>query len=423
MQIQKLTLTNVRAFSHAEFTFQPGMNLLVGINGAGKSTVLDVLRIMLAQSIPQFTAARKDSRIAFEEDDITVGQGALTTQLTFSTPNQHFQHFNHIPRSDHVIDPDHTGSVRGQTYDLIKRDELTPNDKTIFRKLRSHNEQPFALFFSAHRSVEDTKRSKSSGQAAAFADALIPNRGLRLGEYTDWIWAQQVLADENNHAPSQRRLAALNQAITAFLDDCANLRAVQEPREMLLIDKGNTTLDVRLMSDGERSMLTLVLELARRLTQANPQLENPIQYGKAVVLIDELDLHLHPSWQRTIVERLTSTFLKCQFICTTHSPQIIGEVPPEQIILIMDGQAQRPNQSLGMDTNWILRHLMGVSERDTETLKTLKHIQKLIGEEKYDAATSMIDRIRAKLGEFPALVELQTEIDMIEFLADNDEEA
>ena len=168
--------------------------------------------------------------------------------------------------------------------------------------------------------------------------------------------------------------------------------------------------------------LDLVLDLARRLTLANPKLDDPLREGRGVVLIDEIDLHLHPRWQRTIVDKLTRTFPNCQFIATTHSPQIVGEISPDNIILIENGKATRPDQSLGMDTNWILRHLMGVSERDEETKRKLENIEALIEDEQYDAATQKIDDLRRRLGDFPELVGLQTRIDMIQFLSDAEDE-
>lgn len=71
--------------------------------------------------------------------------------------------------------------------------------------------------------------------------------------------------------------------------------------------------------------MTLFGDLSRRLALANPQLENPCE-GEGVVLIDEIDLHLHPSWQRQIVPALKRTFPHVQFIITTNSPQVLGEI-------------------------------------------------------------------------------------------------
>src|SRR5690606_19957875 len=115
----------------------------------------------------------------------------------------------------------------------------------------------------------------------------------------------------------------------------------------LTVDKGKTTLNINQLSDGERGVLALVMDIARRLYQANPGLNDPLKEGEAVILIDELDLHLHPKWQRSIVENLIRVFPNCQFIASTHSPQIIGEVEPKSITVIDNG-TNKPATSYGM---------------------------------------------------------------------------
>lgn len=124
-----------------------------------------------------------------------------------------------------------------------------------------------------------------------------------------------------------------------------------------------TTLEVSQLSDGERGILALVLDLTRRLAQANPSMEDPAAEAEAVVLIDELDLHLHPKWQRQIVTKLTKTFPKCQFIATTHSPQIVGEVGHRRIQMIADGQVYSPTHSYGVDSSRVLEEIMGANPR------------------------------------------------------------
>ena len=123
-----------------------------------------------------------------------------------------------------------------------------------------------------------------------------------------------------------RVLAACEESVRRFLPSYQNLRQEGDGRPQLLIDRNSTTIPVRHLSDGERGSLALVLDLTRRLAQANPGMDDPASEAEAVVLIDEIDLHLHPKWQRQIVRNLTVAFPRCQFIATTHSPQVIGEV-------------------------------------------------------------------------------------------------
>ena len=162
-------------------------------------------------------------------------------------------------------------------------------------------------------------------------------------------------------------------------------------------------------------MLSLVLDLARRLYYANPKLSDPLQEGEAVVLIDELDLHLHPGWQRVVVQKLTRTFPKCQFIATTwHSPQILGEVSPENIYILEAGKEPcRPNQSLGMDSNWILEILMGTSDRKEKFSRQIDNISQLINDKNFTQAQDKINNLRAEIGDFPELAKLETRLHRI----------
>lgn len=313
MQIKSLTLTQFRAFEQATFEFQPGMNLLVGINGVGKSSVLDALRIALSRVLPQFTAYQ-DRRINFEVDDIMTGRDQLAVELKF-------QAFD-IPFICNV--------TRGKSHKV----EFKPDNENILYPLRNADEQPLVVYFSTSRSVPIKKlinqKSIEGNQSAAFAEAL-KSRTLRLREFAEWWLVQQTLLDEESRL-AQQRLEVMKNVITRFLDWCTNLRAVAEPKTTLLLDKYGETLDVKQLSDGERGLLALVLDLARRLCQANPNLEDPLENGKAVVLIDEIDLHLHPRWQCTIVEQLIQTFPKCQFIASTHSPFVIQSLVDGQLI-------------------------------------------------------------------------------------------
>lgn len=400
MEIKSLTLTQFRAFEQATFEFQPGMNLLVGINGVGKSSVLDALRIALSRVLPQFTAYQ-DRRINFEVDDIMTGRDQLAIELKFQTFDTPFI----------------CNVTRGKSHKV----ELKPNNQNILTPLKNADEQPLVVYFSTRRSVPIEKvlneKSSTGNHSAAFAEALI-HRMLRLREFAEWWLVQDALLGEDGTL-AQQRLQVMTNVVTRFLDWCTNLRAVAEPKTTLLLDKDGETIDVKQLSDGERGLLALVLDLARRLCQANPNLKDPVENGKAIVLIDEIDLHLHPRWQRTIVDQLTQTFPNCQFIATTHSPQIVGEVPADSILLLERNQQPfRPDQSLGMDTNWVLRYLMGAATRDSATEKALSRIADMIENEQYDGATDVIDTIRDKIGEFPDLVRLQTRIDRIRLLGE-----
>ncbi|MBT1869344.1 AAA family ATPase [Enterobacter mori] len=103
----------------------------------------------------------------------------------------------------------------------------------------------------------------------------------------------------------------------------------------IVLKKGTSELDIQQLSQGEKTILTLVGDLARRLILLNPKSDNPL-LGYGIVLIDEIDLHLHPQWQQTIIERLTSTFPNVQFVVTTHSPQVLSTVNSRSVRILQE---------------------------------------------------------------------------------------
>jgi len=391
------------------------MNLLVGVNGVGKTTVLDALRICLSRVLPAVTASRSRP-IPFDVADIRGKAPALTARFLFELESKDFELLVHKQRQRAVTHK--PGEVRQQTLDTPDKESCTPALSALGGALRSPDRQPLAIFFSTRRSlVTDAGPSKGSaagGQAAAFADALA-SRELRLAESAYWMVAQEQLAGEV--ARAKQHLAALRRAAKGFLPECKSLRAETSPKPRLLVDKGGIPLDVRQLSDGERGLLALILDLARRLSQANPGLPDPVKQGEAVVLIDELDLHLHPKWQRTIVERLTRLFPRCQFIATTHSPQVVAAVEPDQILLLTAAGVVRPERTLGMDSNWILRHLMEADDRPAGALKAIQAVESLIRKGFFKKAHAAILDGKQKGLDLPEWSVLEARMARLEVLA------
>ncbi len=411
MQIKHLTMEHIRGFEHVTIAFEPGMNLLVGENGAGKSTVLDVLRKLLTEVLPTFTAYSGDVE-HFHADDLMVGKDWLSAELEFNVGD--------LPLVYEIQEWCANGQCdRRELRCMGTSDRASVKDD--LRALKTEDAQPLAIYFSPYRSLLESRQNSVGstdldGQATAFADALACERGLRLHEFARWWVTQEKLASESSFI--KKRLDVLKDAITAFLDTGDNPSVLCVPDDAtVLLKKEGIVLHARQHSDGERGVLALMLDLTRRLSQANPSLPDPLRAGKAVVLIDELDLQLHPRWQRTIAEKLTQMFPACQFIATSHSPQIIGELPPEHIILLEKGKAPyRPNQSFGMDSNWVLQFLMDTGARNRSVYQKLDQIGDLIEDEEYPQARIEIDRLREEIGEFVDLVRLQARLDRLKIL-------
>ena len=126
-------------------------------------------------------------------------------------------------------------------------------------------------------------------------------------------------------------------------------------------------LELDQLSGGYLIMLALAADLARRMAQGNPHLDDPLQ-SEAVVLIDEVDLHLHPRWQQRVLTDLTGAFPNAQFIVSTHSPPVLTTVKPEHIVqlyrhngTIHAGREVGP--TYGAEAGGVLDAVMGVRER------------------------------------------------------------
>jgi len=390
MKISKLSVTGLRALSQAEFIFQPGMNLLVGVNGVGKTSVLEALCICLSRILPELTLSRSQKQ-AFDSNDISIGLNTLQVSCNFEFDNKGFELLL-VKQRQTTFDKDST-NIRDLIIESPDKDKITPTLKELNLDFKKSATQPIGIYFPTKRSLlvdqKTSNTSTSGGQSAAFAESLSGNRDFNLRTFALWFKVQEELGAEK--PISLKHITVLRNAVEKFLPEFSNLRVIEidgEPK--LQIDKSSTPLDLKQLSDGERGILAMVFDIARRLSQANPELSNPLMDGKAIVLIDELDLHLHPRWQRTVVENLTRTFPNCQFIVTTHSPQIIPSVEPEQVILIKGKEIIHPDRTKGMDSNWILKFLMESEDRPKESTKAIEKVESLINENKFKEARTCI---------------------------------
>ena len=397
MIVSRLKLANLRALKEAEFGFLPGFNLIAGVNGVGKTSVLYALGVCLSAVVKYANGLRYKKR-TFSLNDLRVGTEALTVECEIQLDGTAYTYLVHNPRETSVAQKKMAGEPRAQVHDTPARAEFTgdaPSPLTV-----PTNGRALAMLFSTHRSLtsarEPSNMTSAGGIVAACADAFA-NRNLRLGEFAAWMRVEQTLAVEQ---PSAKRvLAAFGAAVSRFLPKHSDLRVNDEKPPKLLIDHDDMPLPVAQLSDGERGLLAMVFDLTRRLTQANPEMEDPAAEAEAVVLIDEIELHLHPGWQRRIVRNLTETFPKCQFIVTTHSPQVIGEVENDRIQIIADGEIYSPSHSFGVDSSRVLEEIMEAKSRTSTVQERLKRIGDEIDADSFDEARSSLNALIELLGE------------------------
>jgi energy-coupling factor transporter ATP-binding protein EcfA2 len=286
-----------------------------------------------------------------------------------------------------------------------------------------------ALYYSSRRHAAPDLRERWKGGAGTEAttpedalDGALGGGGLGFTDFFRWFRdredhenAEKVRRAALNHEDPQLR--AVRSAVLALLPGFADLRVERAPLRMV-VSKDQEELSVEQLSDGEQNLLTLAGDIARRLAIANPAHPSPRE-AEAVVLLDELELHLHPHWQRRIVGALRTAFPHCQFVVTTHSPQVLSEVPTDSVVLLKDFQLLRPSTpTTGRDSNAILEELLGTPNRPERHRERLRAVSALLDSGRYTEARARVDELARELSEVDhEIVGLRT---MLHFLGDAD---
>lgn len=400
MKIKSLKLDNFRGISDLQLDFHDQINVLVGVNGVGKSAVLDCLAIMLSRLIGRIRSSSGTGRF-FVDKDITNGAAETRNTITVSVQKEEItwrvaktrrgrrkQTITHLEEINGVVDKIHY---------MLEKDE----GASI----------PVAVYYPVNRAVLDVplriRKRHPFDQLSAYDQALSGKQNsFRI--FFEWFREREDL--ENEKRLKKRRyqdpqLQAVRDAVKQFLPGVARLRVRRQPLRMV-VDKDDEELIVNQLSDGEKCSLALVGDLARRMAIANPSSRRPLE-GTGVVLIDEIDLHLHPEWQRRVVPSLTKTFPHCQFILTTHSPQVINHVRPESLWLLERERggvtASRPQGAYGLEVGRIFADLMKTPVRPDDIEKLLTNLFRLIEGGELKKAKAKIATIRKRVGDDPDL--------------------
>jgi predicted ATP-binding protein involved in virulence len=226
--------------------------------------------------------------------------------------------------------------------------------------------------------------------------------------FFEWFRNQEDIENaekisRENFKYTDKALTAVKKAIVAMLDVVTDVRVNRHPLSME-IKKDEKFLRIEQLSDGEKCTLALLGDISRRLSIANPGRNNPNE-GEGIVLIDEIELHMHPTWQRRILNTLSEVFPNIQFIITTHSPQVLGEVSDKYNIFMMsnrDGEFSHEvlSQLDGWSSNEILEELMETSEVNMVTKDEISKMFQLIDECRYDNAEEYVEKLARKTSQY-----------------------
>ncbi|PWK11234.1 AAA family ATPase [Tumebacillus permanentifrigoris] len=412
MKLARLELENYRGFPRLQLQLDGQSAIIIGMNGAGKSTVLDAIATAMAPLLKSIT---QDDVLQRNFSDLDIRHDRAMGKVSISTIYEGNQYDWGLSRKQSqknttIVGEDPLTNLAAKIEDLIDHNFFSGHlreDGQVY--LGEYTDSiPITVYYPVHRAVLEipvslTDKSYTSYQNIALDDAL--SVGVNFIEFFRWFRYQEDIENENKIQKDRLfvhpHLQAVREAIEAFLPGFKNLRISRVPTQRMLIDKNGKTLTVNQLSDGEKILLALIGDLARRLALANPGLAKPLE-GEGLVLIDEVELHLHPAWQREVINGFQKTFPNVQFIFTTHSPQVVSEVRDlKMYVLSYDSEGNHLEEHdpvFGQDVNFVLEDVMGASSRNVDVKAGMHVLFRLIEQNELDQAEAKLKELELFVG-------------------------
>jgi len=326
MKISNTVLRNFRKYEHARFNFHKHFTVLIGDNGAGKTTILDALSIMLST---YFQGSKiQTGRRVIKKDD-----------ARFIITKKEGQVFR--PRQEKV-NLTAEGSLSGNPI-LWQRDigDRGGKAKELVGIGADHRRQisegespslPLLLYYGAGRLWDihrDVKTEKPGSQLDAYRFCLDPKSDQKA--FAGWF--KKLAYSELQKKKTIPALDTVKGAVLTCIPEAKSFYHDTDEDQIMIDLENKGLMPFNYLSDGYRNTVAMVADIAYRASLLNPHFgANAAKSTSGVVLIDEIDLHLHPKWQRRVVRDLQTAFPELQFIATTHSPFILQSLDPGEVI-------------------------------------------------------------------------------------------
>lgn len=454
MQIQSFSLKNIGQFQDLSVSLAPtqdypsNITVFIGNNGSGKTSLLKSVATALTwfvarlkhdksngtpipESVILNTANAASVEIIVNDQNLQQQSQAYTWRITKNRTARKAEFTTHLTELNQLTDhykqwlgEDDQSSLPLIAFYPVERSvidiPLKIKEKHQFLQINGYdnaldNAVDFRRFFEWFREREDVENELLFNEMSAYNKMM--------DEEVELLTSLQTLSTEDSDSQGIKalqnrinslirainskdkiiestvdiQLQAVRNAIYTFIPEFSNLRVRRKPRLHMSVNKNDKTLNVNQLSQGEKSLMALVGDIARRLAMMNPNLENPLQ-GKGIILIDEIDMHLHPQWQRSIIQRLKTTFPNCQFILTTHSPLVISDTQ-DILVYDLDGQDITALPSLyGQDANTVLLQYMDTNYRNAKVDEQIIQAMDAIQNNQLEHANHLIETLKSELG-------------------------
>ena len=409
MFLKSMTLHNFRCFSDLKVNFNNRLTVLVGNNGAGKSTVLEAAAIAAGT--------------------LTSAMDGLTN-YGIKKSDAHYKCFdlgsNVDVQPQFPVEITAVGTVDGQEISWVRNlnsakgrgglasaKEMTRVADNYQSRMRSGDKElklPIISYYGTgrlwnqHREKKNDifeKNSRSNGYIDSLDGAANDKLMMK--------WFQKMTMQQIQRGKMIPEFTAVRMAMEQVFASIAGVSDVQvqfnlDTGDIDILyfdkDKEHVRIPLSLLSDGYKCTISLIADIAYRMAILNPQLlDKVLTETEGIVLIDEIDLHLHPSWQKRILKDLMEVFPKVQFIVSTHAPEVINSAKQESIVVLSHNTVMPAmNETYGKDANTILREVMEVSERPDDIKQLFDQLYSLLDEEAWQQAEHVIEKLEEEIG-------------------------
>lgn len=408
MKINKIALKNYRCFEDIEVEFHDKLTVIVGSNGSGKTSILEGLAVSLGtffsglDGIYGLRINKKDAYLKAyhmgESEDIQ-SQYPIDIVATGNIDGCEIS----WKRSLNSSFGSTTIKEARQMMEAAKnyQDRLRKGDKNLVLPVIAY--YGTSRLWDYHREKKsDTFRENT--KTNGYIDSLDGTANIKL--MMSWFRKKTVQKYQKsaNGLNSVLQLDAVYNAMSICFQLVTGYEDVKiiygldtNEIECYYTDDEGMKMKIALsqLSDGYKSTISLIADIAYRMAVLNPQLgTNVLRDTDGIVLIDEVDLHLHPAWQHRILSDLQKIFPKVQFIVTTHAPAVISSAKSENIVILKDNKVLDANTEIyGNDVNSILKGIMGVSDRNPAIAELFDEFYVYLNDRKYDEAEKVLDEI------------------------------
>jgi len=388
-KLKKIKIQNFRLFKNFEMNLNKDINVIIADNGAGKTTILDAIAIGYGAMLTRFPNIQGFS---FKKQDLHINENNKQegyTKIELQSMKNCF--WDRVERRDRTVKYNPYG---------VKELNYVVDSIVIKENLDKEYQMPLVIYYPSDRGIFNPTTEKNSLSKKSFSrfsslDGALSSSS-KFNHFFDWFYYMQTLeANEKIEKENLKfrlpELEALKEALENMLPWCKNpkiqIRRGQKTIEFTIEkeESDGTIKDFKIeqLSAGYRMVLAMVMDISARMSEANPHLGNK---SEAIILIDELDLHLHPKWQQTILSDLKRTFPNAQFIVTTHSVHILSSIQKEKLFILKNGKIEKTYlRTYGKSIDGLLLSSFQIeSLRYPKVAKKINELQELIYSNEYN---------------------------------------